>query len=469
MENALVFSIKNRLKSAQAALDGFPWLLATVLYTLSWGWSLLRPNTLYWDDWAYIYNKPKSYLNQIFVDTGLPLWRALIDQELISVGYWTIPVLTFLFFFASSIALYLILKKVIFLNQAQINCTILIFLIAPVNHARIALVMFGYTTSFFLFFVAWAILVRHTKTRSFFLAAILFFWSFMTHSFLFFYLLPFFHFAVINIKALRLKNWRTSFGVKLVLSGALPIAYYVLRSFYWPPIEAFESYHKPTFDGLSRGLIFLVSGSALAFTIFQILPSRNKTKMGTPFAIIAWGVFAWGLFPYFVNQNLPNTVSVFALRADYGTRHLLLTPLGIGLIITAIAMVIPVSAQKKLNVIFLSSFTFINVFFGTQYLLDSYKKEQLTVLFQETNVVNSDTNLIFVDSTKLFNGRFSTYRNTELEGLMTLANRNAKSISGKTTCEDILEGYKIRLQSNKSFYSALLSRDLGLYFEINEC
>ena len=291
----------------------------------------------------------------------------------------------------------------------------------------------------------------------------------MTHSFLFFYLLPFFHFAVINIKALRLKNWRTSFVVKLVLSGALPIIYYLIRSFYWPPIKAYEGYHKLTFDGFSRGLIFLVSGSALAFTIFQILPSRNELKKFRTVAVIAWGIFAWGLFPYFVNRSLADTVSVFAFRADYGTRHLLLTPLGIGLIITSIAMVIPVSARKTLNVIFLSSFTFINVFFGTQYLLDSYKKEQLTVLFQETNVVNSDTNLIFVDSTKLFNGRFSTYRNTELEGLINLANRNVKSISGKTTCEEIVEGYEIRLQSNKSFYSALLSRDLGLYFEINEC
>ena len=95
MENAVFASLKNRIKPAQIALDGFPWLLATVLYTLSWGWSLLRPNTLYWDDWAYVYNRPKSFLNQIFVDTGLPPWRALIDQELIAIGYWTIPVLTF--------------------------------------------------------------------------------------------------------------------------------------------------------------------------------------------------------------------------------------------------------------------------------------------------------------------------------------------------------------------------------------
>ena len=86
MENAVVLSFKSRLKSAQVALEGFPWKLATILYTLSWGWSLLRPNTLYWDDWTYIYGRPKSYLNEIFVKTGLPPWRALIDQELIAFG-----------------------------------------------------------------------------------------------------------------------------------------------------------------------------------------------------------------------------------------------------------------------------------------------------------------------------------------------------------------------------------------------
>ena len=35
---------------SERMLAGFPWVSAIVLYTLSWGWSLLRPNTLYWDD-----------------------------------------------------------------------------------------------------------------------------------------------------------------------------------------------------------------------------------------------------------------------------------------------------------------------------------------------------------------------------------------------------------------------------------
>jgi hypothetical protein len=132
-------------------------------------------------------------------------------------------------------------------------------------------------------------------------------------------------------------------------------------------------------------------------------------------------------------------------------------------------MMIPVSMQKKLIAAILTSFVIINVFFGTQYLLDSYKKDQLTELFRQTEIVNSSSDLIFVDDTKLFNGRFSTYRDTELLGLVSLAKKSVKSISGKSTCDDIEVGYEIRLKSDKSFNSALLSRNIGLYFEIKEC
>jgi hypothetical protein len=469
MENTLVLSFKSRLKSAQIAFDGFPWKLATTLYTLSWGWSLLRPNTLYWDDWAYIYDRPKSYLNQIFVDTGLPPWRALIDQELIAVGYWTIPVLTFLFFFASGVSLYFILKTVNILDRSQKTLIILIFSLAPVNHARIALVMFGYTTSFFLFFVAWAILVRHKQKLSFLFALFLFFWSFMTHSFLFFYLLPFFHFALTNLKALKFQNGNKTVVLKLVSLASLPFSYFILRNFYWPPIEAYEKYHQLTFDGFRLGLIFLLTGLAFVYLIFQFSPFRDRLqKVKTP-ATIAWSAFAWGLLPYFVNQSLVNILSVFAFRADYGTRHLLLTPLGIGLIVASITTMIPFSLQKKLIVTILASFTIVNAFFGTQYLLDSHKKDQLTDLFRETEIINSSSDLIFIDDTKLFNGRFSTYRNTELVGLVSLADKSVKSISGKSSCDEIKNGYEIRLKSQKNFYSALLSRNLGLYFETKEC
>jgi hypothetical protein len=345
MEKAEVFSVQNRLKSAQAALDGFPWKLATVLYTLSWGWSLLRPNTLYWDDWAYIYNRPKSYLNQIFVDTGLPPWRALIDQELISLGYWTIPVLTFLFFFASGIALYLILKKVIFLNQAQINFTILIFLIAPVNHARIALVMFGYTTSFFLFFVAWAILVRHTKTRSFFLAAILFFWSFMTHSFLFFLVLPIAHYIFLNKRHLN----RTQKNLKLIgkttILLLLPIIYVALRHQFWQSTEQFRDYHRIYNNGILLGLIYFLPFTLLAGLL--LIPHKKKRTERTYQLALGFFVLGLGVFPYCISNNADRTLFLI-WKAEWTSRHQLLMPLGLAILIVAMYSFLKIFTSSSL-------------------------------------------------------------------------------------------------------------------------
>ena len=469
MENSIIKSLRRQATTAKVALNGFPWLLATVLYTLSWGWSLLRPNTLYWDDWAYIYDKPKSYLNQIFVDTGLPPWRALIDQELISIGYWTIPVLTFLFFFASGMALYFVLKSFRFLEQAQINLVVLIFLLAPVNHARIALVMFGYTTSYFLFFVAWAILVRHKKMSSFLLAVILFFWSFMTHSLLVFYLIPVAHYLFLKKSDLRLGQIRSFVSSKMCAVFSIPFLYYILRNFFWSPTESYETYHKPSAAGAMRGAIFFALGLEIWISILFILKAMRVNKRSMFLPLIGWWIFALGIFPYFANQNLPDMISVFAIKADYGTRHLLLTPLGIGLIVTSFAMVIPVFVRQPLTRVLMVIFTVTNLFFATQYLLDSYKKEQLTELFQGTEIINSDTDLIFIDETEFYNGRFSTYRNTELLGLIDRANKSVKSIYNKPDCDDVSDGYKIRLKSKKNFGEALLSRNLGLYFEISKC
>ena len=189
----------SQVKRMQIASKGFPWLLAMSLYSVSWGWSLLRPNTLYWDDWAFIYGQPKNYLNQIFVDTGLPPWRAIIDQELIAIGYWTIPVLTFIMFFATGIFLYQILCSVKKITDSQRKIILLAFLLVPINNSRIALVLFGYSTSYFLFFLSWYLLIIGKKNVTFIMSVILFFWSFMTHSFLFFYIFKFWEYIYFNI------------------------------------------------------------------------------------------------------------------------------------------------------------------------------------------------------------------------------------------------------------------------------
>jgi hypothetical protein len=469
MENTLAFSIKNRLKSTQAALHGFPWKLATILYTLSWGWSLLRPNTLYWDDWTYIYGRPKSYLNEIFVKTGLPPWRALIDQELIAFGYWTIPALTFTMFFASGLFLHNILRKFTSINNEQIRIAVLVALLLPVNHSRISLQMFGYTTSYFLFFLAWMLLVSHYKRVQFWVSILLFFWSFMTHSFLFFYVLPLAHFLFTQRQTIKVIRGRFFLKPSKIVLFAIPLLYYIMRKFFWAPTEAYENYHKATISGAARGFVFFLIGITLLVFIFVIFKAMSLNRSSSFISLLGWTLFAWGLFPYFVNESFIDMISVFAFRADWGSRHLLLTPLGAGLLVSGLALLF----TKPSRIIFVNSvlliFVCCNLFFGSQYFLDSNKKEQLVEVFRKMDQSIENRNVIFIDETKRFNGRYSSYRDTELMALVEMSGRSVQSISGKTTCEQTSDGIQLTLKSKISYLNALVSRDLDLYFDSHDC
>jgi hypothetical protein len=469
VENAVVLSFKSRLKSAQVALEGFPWKLATILYTVSWGWSLLRPNTLYWDDWTYIYGRPKSYLNEIFVDTGLPPWRALIDQELIAVGYWTIPALTFMMFFANGLFLHNILRKFALANAKQIRIAVLVALLLPVNHSRISLQMFGYTTSYFLFFLAWMLLINHCKRSQFWISILLFFWSFMTHSFLFFYLLPLAHYVLLQKSVIKELRIRYLLLPKTIVLIAIPVLYYTLRHFFWPPTAEYETYHKVTIDGAIRGVAFFAVGSLLLLIFSFALNTFGLRDKSMLLPFIGLTLFAWGLFPYFINQSLVDVISVFAFRADWASRHLLLTPLGAGMLISGLAFLFSIRPRAVFVNTFLLICVCCNVFFGSQYFLDSIKKEQLVGIFRNTDQLSENGNIIFIDETKRFNGRYSSYRDTELKALVELSGRTVESISGKTNCEQTSDGIQLTLISGKSYINALLSRNLDLYFVSQEC
>lgn len=456
----------------RAELNGFPWLTAGVLYTISWGWSLLRPNTLYWDDWAYIFNQPKSYLNKIFVDTGLPPWRAIIDQELIAFGYWTIPVLTFLMFFGVGVFLWLILQDTKLFSNSQISFLVLIFMLLPINHSRIALVLFGYSTSYFLFFFGWVLIVRNRSIATFVLAIVMFFWSFMTHSFMFFYLLPVAHFVIKSLRPKKsfLCNHRLIIEVLILL--ALPFLYFVLRRFFWYPKPKWIDYQSVRIYGSLMGLRFFLIGFIVLGLIAYLAWKIRRQMQSSIVLVTGWALFAFGLFPYFASGRFRSWVEVFAFRSDWGGRHIMLTPLGAGLILLSFRDLIPVNLQKTASTTLISLCVSVNIFFGTQFYLDSLKKDELVILLANAaaeNKFDQNSELVFVDETELFNGRWSSYRGDELLNKLLLAKVTARLISGEVECSNLPRGLELRLKSDKSYLSALSSRDLGLYLEINNC
>ncbi|MFM7493941.1 MAG: hypothetical protein ACKO2A_08545, partial [Acidimicrobiaceae bacterium] len=69
------------------------------------------------------------------------------------------------------------------------------------------------------------------------------------------------------------------------------------------------------------------------------------------------------------------------------------------------------------------------------------------------------------DKTLRFNGRESTFRGYEWNGFMTLAGIP----TDRPGCEALPSGSVLTLKSDTSYLQALVTRDLGLYFDIKPC
>ena len=450
-------------------LDGFPWVSAIVLYTLSWGWSLLRPNTLYWDDWTLAFTQPPKTGWLISQSMGTAPWSHLIAWSLLVLGTWTLRVATFAIFFVASFFVFEILKLGIKLSSPQLNFVTLLFLLVPVNHARISVSVLDYSTSYLLFFLGWFVMVRYKSLKSFTMACVILFLSLKTHSFLFFVLLPFLHFAWLNKTELLDFKKLNRRHLQIAMIAALPVLYLILRSIFWPPNESWQDYQKPTSAGLMTGMWPILIGLFAGLIVMTRIRRKKFVHQGFVIFVIGFLISALALFPYFLAElyvgyaGRPAYITVFEFRADWRSRHQLLMPLGLALSVVGLNELLN---WKKKN-LFLSMvivvFVGLNMFWGSQYFLQSHKQEQLVELFKSTKgklVVASVS-----DSTLRFNGRENIFRGYEWDGFMTLAG----IATDRPGCEALPQGSTVVLKSDKPYLSALISRDLGLYLDVTPC
>jgi hypothetical protein len=451
-------------------LAGFPWVSAIVLYTLSWGWSLLRPNTLYWDDWTLAFTQPPKTGWLISRSMGIAPWSRLIDWSLLALDTWTLRVATFAIFFVASFFVYEILKVELRLRSAQLNFITLLFLIVPVNHARISVSIFDYSTSYLLFFPGWFVLVRYKSMKSFVVACVILFLSLKTHSFLFFVLLPFWHFAWLNKTELLDFKKLNRRHLQIAVIAALPVLYVILRSIFWPPNENWQDYQKPTSAGLMTGLWpVLVGLLGLSIIGFRFIKKKN-THYGLVLLVVGFSITALALFPYFLAElyvgyaGRPAFITVLEFRADWRSRHQLLMPLGLSLGVVGLNELFKGKRNKNIFAGFIIVVSVgLNMFWGSQYYLQSLKQEKIVELLKTTK--NEIVIASLGDRTLRFNGRENDFRGYELDGFMTLAG----IATDRPGCEALPNGSVLNLKSDKPYLKALFSRDLGLYFDVTPC
>jgi len=457
------------LAKPERMLAGFPWVSAIVLYTLSWGWSLLRPNTLYWDDWEGYFNKPAGDAFKSVTKMGRAPWAGFLEFLLLNIGTWAVTAATFVAFFAISIFLFVILRNQNILKLSQTRAIVVAFLLVPVNQARVAVSIFDYTTSYFLFYLGWFVLVRYRSVKGFVLACVILFLSFKTHSFLFFVLLPFLHFCWLN--KLRLLDFKklSSAHLQVAIIAALPVLYVFARSVFWPPSESWQDYQKPTSTGLLTGLWPVLIGLVVLSAIGWRKLKQKRTHLGFTLFIVGFSITALALFPYFAGElyvgyaGRPTYLTVFEFRADWRSRHQLLMPLGLSLSVVGLNELLKWRGKNIVVTTVLVISVALNMFWGSQYFLQSHKQEQLVELFKTTK--NEIEIASVEDQTLRFNGRESTFRGYEWTGFMTLAGIS----TDRPGCEALPSGSELTLKSDTSYLQALATRDLGLYFDVTPC
>jgi hypothetical protein len=464
-ENLSVTLTSNR----EPMLAGFPWVSAIILYTLSWGWSLLRPNTLYWDDWEQFFRREPFHFRRDLIDSGRPLWEGIVEGVLIQIGPWSICLATFLCLFVTSTFLFGILKKLPRIEIRYSRMLVLLFLIVPVNHARISLVVFDYSSAYFLFFLGWLILVRYRSFISFVFSWLVLFLSLKTHSLLFFVLLPFLHFVWLNKDEIKISKKLRVVHVQVFLIASLPINYLLLRKLFWPPTKDWTDYHQVTSAGLRVALLPIVIGLVPLGVIAMRKGKNLSVNFGLTLLVVGFLVTALALFPYFAGDlyvgyaGRPAYLTVFEFRADWRSRHQLLMPLGLALSVVGLNELFN---WRKKNFVFVATVALsvtLNMFWGSQYFLMSHKQEQLVELFATTK--NKIEIASVEDDAMQFNGRGASFRSYEWNGFMTLAEIS----TGRPGCEALPSGTALVLKSNTPYLKALVTRDLGLYFEAKPC
>ena len=442
----------------RAGLRGFPWKTATILYTISYGWFWNVRNSYWADD-----SNNLRFKSDGFVDQGFAPWVQLNDVLFELFGPISFRVLTFLLFFLSSVFVFGVSKKVKLLEKEDQNFFVLLFLLLPVNTTRVTLMTFHYTTAYVLFFAAWYLLATFKSYRIYIVSGVLFFLSFQMHSLLVFFTLPFLHVFWLEVIERRINL--TKFILKFGALGSLPIIYWLARSFFWPERVR---YHEISGDGLKKaaslGSVFVIFSVAALIVARWSNVNCKKSLNLTVFGAISVYVAS---MPYVIGgyvAGLPNFFSryltTFLGRSDHYSRHQVLQPLGVALILTGLLCLLRFNRfylKKRLWILIFAPIIFFNLAFGFEYVVDNTKQDLVIKTLRNEGERKIITSYLFADSTQNLNARGRRVRDRDWVAAIVTAYGldSAERAEILSSCEGGENGRFVEINGPETHWQAL--------------
>ena len=255
----------------------------TIIYTLS-QIMLLFVSGRWWDDWCG-YNQPLWVLKDAAYQIGRPdsFYISQFVQALPESGY---RIITFFLFYFCMVFFYKLLKNWLNDNTSFWICAL--YAVIPANDARIMVCVFHYSIGIFFFMAGLYCLTEALKLTSVSIIKrifilLLFLFSFILNSNLFFYLISL---LVILVKEKSIK----AFYLKYLDFLLLPILYFVIKTKCFPAHGVYDGYNSVNSLGFFVAFKYILQADA--FVIFQLfinwLEAGSKWARLLPFVFFFW-------------------------------------------------------------------------------------------------------------------------------------------------------------------------------------
>lgn len=351
-----------------------------VVYCLTHGFMLFLTGT-FWDDWCY-YLRDINQMKEIAMQTGRPEWSVLLPAVwgLPFYGYRKISFILYLF---DALLLYNILLKSEFFSKKESLLTTVIFILVPVNDARVLLSNFSYAVGLTLFLLSYYIFIMwYKKENKMFKMLIrvvlwgLFGLSFVLNSnFCLFYSIFIFLFFAQLTKVNETINIKIIAKTVVSLLGKywdffmLPIIFFLVKTVCFPVYGRYENYNHVSVEKIlsaifkmpiviiktsfevchnwltavsAKVIILLIVGSMLLLLIRRakcdLQLQRNHVLLK---GVVGLAIMYLSLFSYETIRN-GNEIASYGIEG----RDAILFPLGFSILIASLIACLDFGKQK---------------------------------------------------------------------------------------------------------------------------
>lgn len=338
-----------------------------LLYLLSNLFLLLNFQGIYWDDWALVTQSSQT-IKDIFDKNGFIFIAYLhLFLKKIGNGIYIYRLLMFFAYFSAGISLFYILQRIKYFDKKTAFYIALLFLLAPVNNARIALINTPVVLMLALFYFAFFLLTRYLdrdkNIANRVTILLLFFTSFILESLLVFYAIVLFY-ILYDLYQKDDQALIKNFIIRYFDFISLPVVFFLLKNLFFKPHGNYTNYNalnsdysttlKLTFESFASSfyspiaLAFVTAKAHLILTIsflivtivvlkkapiyfklnLRSVKQTNKLNASNTLILLLMGIilFVLAVFPYCAVGKLPET-------GNWNSRHQILVPLGMAFIL----------------------------------------------------------------------------------------------------------------------------------------